>query len=123
MHSTVQHFFDAYFIQCGASALPSDGDVDPAAPLGSLSVLEIESGINSIFQSRGIPGKSVVLKRSDGWLKVTISAYPHEPISAIEQRARTCVGDGWFDWRELEEKEAEILSRRFEEVLSVSAAE
>lgn len=117
LHSQIQQSFDAYFVQVGAGALKIDDDVNSPTPLGSFAILELERGINSLLRSRGLAGEAVVLKRDDGFLKVTISAYPREPISAIDNRARASVGGGWMNWRELEEKEAEILSRRFEDVM------
>lgn len=117
LHTHIQQSFYAYFVQMGARALTVDNDPNSPTPLGSFAVLELEGGINNLLHSRGIAGQTVVLKREDGFLKITISAYPHEPVSAIEGRARACVGGGWMAWRELEEKEAAILSRRFEDVL------
>lgn len=117
LHTHIQQFFDAYFVQMGANALAVDDDPNSPTPLGSFAVLELERGINNLLHRRGIAGRAVMLKREDGFLKVTISAYPHEPVSAIEGRARASVGGGWMTWRELEEKEAEILSSRLQDVL------
>ena len=108
LHSNIQGYFDMYFLKAGASALILDADASVGAPLGSLSVLELENGINNLLRGHF----DVTVMKREGMLKVVVS-YPGEARPKEGGWVQEAAKEGWMGWRELEEKEAEMLMERF----------
>ncbi|KAF9894839.1 hypothetical protein FE257_004460 [Aspergillus nanangensis] len=110
---TVQACFDRHFLQIGDNALSIEADQREGSPLGSLSVLELENGINQMLRGQLL---ATMLIR-DGLIKAVVSR-ADIPRPGIEQ-IRTFKSNGWMGWRDLEDREAEILVAKFEEGMEV----
>jgi hypothetical protein len=105
----IQQCFDTYFAQVGASAFIPDASTLTGAPLGSISVFELENELNALLRDRF----EVVIMKRDRVLKAIV-LYPGVEASAMVELVQIFARDGWMRWQQLEAKEAEILARRFE---------
>lgn len=110
LHTRVQQCLDIHFAQAGQGALPQIENSSPDAPLCSGALLELENGLNRILQDRC---KVIILKREE--IIIAVLYYPGETWCGIPEQARALLNQGWMGWRELEHREAEILTRSFGE--------
>lgn len=72
-------------------------------------MFELENGLNRLFRDQF---EAIVMKR-DEVIKVVV-CFPKEQVSGLPERARPFLTGDWMGWKELEEKEAEIVTRAFE---------
>jgi hypothetical protein len=110
LHHELQNCLDQYFLRVGPGALDIGIDSNEA-PLGSISVLELESGINQLLQGTA---QAIAMIRQES---VRVVICPKGEVTP--ELVRGLVDEGWKGWRELEQFEAQILSARFEQGLAI----
>ena len=73
-------------------------------------MLELERGVDRLLHGR----YEVLMMKRYAALKA-ILFYPGKKASSVWERVSVFRNEGWMGWEELEGKEAEILSRSFED--------
>ena len=104
----IQQCLDTHF---ASNSVTQQEMSSPGAPLGSLYIFDMEKGLRHLLRDEF----DVKVLVKEGHLRAIIR-HPDVQVSrGVMERREDFVNQGWLGWMELEEREAEILTRSFED--------